>query len=97
MKISRFTVSAYPLLSAYCRSVYHYKRIRLLTRVYSRIASDGEPTNDYKDITVVHILYSKLVTYNLSFVAMQSYSYRLKCHCLPEMNYDYNQQWIVLD
>jgi hypothetical protein len=27
-------ISAYPLLSAYCRSVYRYKRMRLLTRVY---------------------------------------------------------------
>ena len=27
-------VSAHPLLSAYCRSVYRYKRMRLLTRVY---------------------------------------------------------------
>ena len=26
--------SAYALLSAYCRSVYRYKRMRLLTRVY---------------------------------------------------------------
>ena len=27
-------ISAYPLLSAYCHSVYRYKRMRLLTRVY---------------------------------------------------------------
>ena len=27
-------ISAYPLLSAYCPSVYRYKRMRLLTRVY---------------------------------------------------------------
>ena len=28
-------VSAHPLLSAYCHSVYRYKHMRLLTRVYS--------------------------------------------------------------
>ena len=28
-------ISAYPLLSAYCHSVHRYKRMRLLTRVYS--------------------------------------------------------------
>ena len=31
-------ISAYPLLSAYCRSVYRYKRMRLLTRVYGRFS-----------------------------------------------------------
>ena len=34
-------ISAYPLLSAYCHSVYRYKRMRLLTRVYGM-------TNPYK-------------------------------------------------
>ena len=27
-------ISAYPLLSAYCRSIYRYKRMCLLTRLY---------------------------------------------------------------
>ena len=40
-----------------------------------------------KTITLMHILYSKLVTYNL-YLWQCNRSYRFKCHCLPEMKKD---------
>ena len=58
-------ISAYPLLSAYCHSVYRYKRMRLLTRVYGN--NDNTEASQYLELTKLLLSGTKFFIFLLDY------------------------------
>ena len=69
-------------------TIPHLKKANINKYFIHRVASDGQPTNDYKDINSHAYPLFKAGHIQSIFVAMQSNGYVLKCHCLPEMKKD---------
>ena len=69
-------------------TIPYFKKANINKYFIDRIASDGQPTNDYKDINSHAYPLFKAGHIQSIFVATQSDSYRFKCHCLPEMKKD---------
>ena len=69
-------------------TIPHFTIGNITNYFISRVATDGQPTNDYKDLNSHAYPLFKAGHIQSIYVAMQHNNYIISCVCLPEMKKD---------